>query len=69
MKNNTKIGYSIAIVLFQMQMLFAQAPNFGDNVEDVSPAAPIDTCIAPMALIGLCIVFFLIKNKVQSVVK
>ena len=70
MKNKTKIGYSIAIVLFQMQSLFAQAPDFTDNVDDVSPpAAPIDNWIAPMVLVGLGIAFFFIKKKVQSVVK
>lgn len=69
MKNKTKIVYSIAIVLFQMQALFAQAPSFGDDVQDVSPASPVDIWIAPMAVVGLGIVFYFIKKKAQTLVK
>jgi hypothetical protein len=68
MKNKTKIKFSIAIVLFQIQTLFAQGPTFTDNVEDV-PASPVDNWIAPMVLVGLGIVFFFIKKKAQSLAK
>ena len=59
MKNSTKIRYSIAIVLLQVQTLFAQAPAFDDDVQDV----PVDNWILPMALLGLGIMFFIINKK------
>jgi hypothetical protein len=65
MKNSTKIRYSIAIVLLQAQTLFAQTPGFDDDVQDV----PVDNWILPMAIIGLCIVFFRINIKSQTEVK
>ena len=63
MKNSTKIRYSIAIVLLQIQTIFAQTPGFDDDVQDV----PVDNWIIPMALLGLGIVFFTIKKKSQIV--
>ena len=63
MKNSTKIRYSIAIVLLQVQTLFAQAPGFDDDVQDV----PVDNWILPMALVGLGIMFYFIKKKSQIV--
>ena len=65
MKNSTKIRYSIAIVLLQVQTLFAQAPAFGDDVQDV----PVDNWILPMALLGLGIMFFIINKKSQIVAR
>ena len=65
MKNSTKIRYSIAIVLLQVQTLFAQAPAFDDDVQDV----PVDNWILPMALLGLGIMFFIINKKSQTEVK
>lgn len=59
MKNSTKIRYSIAIVLLQVQTLFAQAPGFDDDVQDV----PVDNWILPMALVGLGIMFYFIKKQ------
>lgn len=63
MKNSTKIRYSIAIVLLQVQTLFAQTPGFDDDVQDV----PVDTWILPMALLGMGIMFYFIKKKSQIV--
>jgi hypothetical protein len=65
MKNSTKIRFSIAIVLIQVQTLFAQAPAFDDDVQDV----PVDNWILPMALLGLGIMFFIINKKSQTEVK
>jgi hypothetical protein len=61
MKNSTKIRYSIAIVLLQVQTLFAQAPAFDDDVQDV----PVDTWIIPMALLGLGMMFYFIKKQTK----
>ena len=65
MKNSTKIKYSIAIVLLQVQTLFAQAPAFDDDVQDV----PVDNWIIPMALLGITLIFYFIKKKSQIVSK
>ena len=61
MKNSTKIRYSIAIVLLQVQTLFAQAPTFDDDVQDV----PVDNWILPMALLGLGVMFYFIKKQTK----
>jgi hypothetical protein len=61
MKNSTKIKYSIAIVLLQVQTLFAQAPAFDDDVQDV----PVDNWILPMALLGLGMMFYFIKKQTK----
>jgi hypothetical protein len=63
MKNSTKIRYSIAIVLLQVQTLFAQTPGFDDDVQDV----PVNNWIVPMTILGLTIVYFFIKKKSQVV--
>ena len=59
MKNSTKIRYSIAIVLLQVQTLFAQTPGFDDDVQDV----PVNNWIVPMTILGLTMVYFFIKKK------
>ncbi len=64
MKNKTKIKYSIAIILFQMQTLFAQTPGFDDDVQDV----PVNNWIVPMAILGLIMVYFFIKKKSKMTV-
>lgn len=69
MKNNNKIKFSIAIILFQIQSIFAQAPSFNDDVEDVTPAAPIDSWTVPMILIGLGIVYIIFKKRTQLMIK
>jgi hypothetical protein len=61
MKNSTKIRYSIAIVLLQVQTLFAQAPTFDDNVQDVQ----VDNWILPMTLLGLGSMFYFIKKQTK----
>ena len=61
MKNSTKIRYSIAIVLLQAQTLFAQTPGFDDDVQDV----PVDNWILPMALVGVCSMFYFIKKQTK----
>ena len=61
MKNSTKIRYSIAIVLLQVQTLFAQTPGFDDDVQDV----PVDNWILPMALVGVCSLFYFIKKQTK----
>lgn len=61
MKNSTKIRYSIAIVLLQVQTLFAQTPGFDDDVQDV----PVDNWILPMALVGVCSMFYFIKKQTK----
>jgi hypothetical protein len=63
MKNSTKIRYSIAIVLLQVQTLFAQTPGFDDDVQDV----PVNNWIVPMTILGLTMVYFFIKKKSQVV--
>jgi hypothetical protein len=63
MKNSTKIRYSIAIVLLQAQTLFAQTPGFDDDVQDV----PVDNWILPMAIIGVCSMFYFIKKQTKIV--
>jgi hypothetical protein len=64
MKNKTKIKYSISIILFQMQTLFAQTPGFDDDVQDV----PVNNWIVPMAILGLIMVYFFIKKKSKMTV-
>ncbi len=64
MKNSTKIRYSIAIVLLQVQTLFAQAPAFGDDVQDV----PVDNWIIPMIILGVALMYFFIKKKRPTLV-
>jgi hypothetical protein len=59
MKNKTKIIYSLAIVLFQMQTLFAQTPGFDDDVQDVS----VNNWIVPTVILGIIVVYFFIKKK------
>lgn len=61
MKNKTKIKYSIAIILFQMQTLFAQTPGFDDDVQDVA----IDIWIVPLMLLGIGMILFAINKKPQ----
>ena len=59
MKNRTEIKYAIVIALLQIQSVFAQAPVFDDDVQDV----PINDWILPMILLGVGIVFFYIKKR------
>ena len=59
MKNRTEIKYAIVIALLQIQSIFAQAPVFDDDVQDV----PINDWILPMILLGVGIVFFYIKKR------
>jgi hypothetical protein len=61
MKNKTKIKYSIAIILFQMQTLFAQTLGFDDDVQDVV----IDIWIVPLMLLGIGMILFAINKKSQ----
>ena len=64
MKNSTKIRYSIAIVLLQVQTLFAQTPGFDDDVQDV----PVDNWIIPMTILGVALMYFFIKKKRPTLV-
>jgi hypothetical protein len=64
MKNSTKIRYSIAIVLLQVQTLFAQTPGFDDDVQDV----PVNNWIVPMTILGVALMYFFIKKKRQTLV-
>ena len=59
MKNRTEIKYAIIIALLQIQSIFAQAPVFDDDVQDV----PINDWILPMMLLGVGIVFFYLKKR------
>ena len=59
MKNRTEIKYAIVIALLQIQSIFAQAPVFDDDVQDV----PINDWILPMMLLGVGIVFFYLKKR------
>lgn len=62
MKNRTEIKYAIVIALLQIQSIFAQAPVFDDDVQDV----PINDWVLPMMLLGVGIVFFYLKKKATS---
>lgn len=62
MKNRTEIKYAIVIALLQIESIFAQAPVFDDDVQDV----PINDWILPMMLLGVGIVFFYLKKKKQQ---
>ena len=63
MKNRTKIQYAIVIALLQIQSIFAQAPVFDDDVQDV-PAAPINDWIIPAIVVMIVMVYFyFLKQK------
>jgi hypothetical protein len=62
MKNRTEIKYAIVIALLQIQSIFAQAPVFDDDVQDV----PINDWILPMMLLGVGFVFFYLQKKKQQ---
>jgi hypothetical protein len=62
MKNRTEIKYAIVIALLQIESIFAQAPVFDDDVQDV----PINDWVLPMMLLGVGIVFFYLKKKKQQ---
>jgi hypothetical protein len=64
MKNRTEIKYAIVIALLQIQSIFAQAPVFDDDVQDV----PINDWILPMMLLGVGFVFFYLQ-KMQPAIK
>ena len=61
-KNRTEIKYAIVIALLQIQSIFAQAPVFDDDVQDV----PINDWILPMMLLGVGFVFFYLQKKKQQ---
>jgi len=63
MKNRTEIKYAIVIALLQIQSIFAQAPVFDDDVQDV----PINDWILPMMLLGVGIVFFYLKKRQPAI--
>jgi len=63
MKNRTEIKYAIIIALLQIQSIFAQAPVFDDDVQDV----PINDWILPMMLLGVGIVFFYLKKRQPAI--
>ena len=63
MKNRTEIKYAIVIALLQIQSVFAQAPVFDDDVQDV----PINDWILPMMLLGVGIVFFYLKKRQPAI--
>jgi hypothetical protein len=66
MRYITKIAFVILVTLAQIQTVVAQStPTFDDDVQDV----PVDTWILPMALLGISIMFFIIKNKSQIVAR
>ena len=63
MKNRTEIKYAIVIALLQIQSIFAQAPVFDDDVQDV----PINDWILPMMLLGVGVVFFYLKKRQPAI--
>ena len=63
MKNRTEIKYAIVIALLQIQSIFAQAPVFDDDVQDV----PINDWILPMMLLGVGIVFFYLQKRQPAI--
>ena len=63
MKNRTEIKHAIVIALLQIQSIFAQAPVFDDDVQDV----PINDWILPMMLLGVGIVFFYLKKRQPAI--
>ena len=63
MKNRTEIKYAIVIALLQIQSIFAQAPVFDDDVQDV----PINDWVLPMMLLGVGIVFFYLKKRQPAI--
>jgi hypothetical protein len=63
MRNRTEIKYAIVIALLQIQSIFAQAPVFDDDVQDV----PINDWILPMMLLGVGIVFFYLKKRQPAI--
>ncbi|WP_353085415.1 hypothetical protein [Flavobacterium sp.] len=63
MKNRTEIKYAIVIALLQIESIFAQAPVFDDDVQDV----PINDWILPMMLLGVGVVFFYLKKRQPAI--
>ena len=63
MKNRTEIKYAIVIALLQIESIFAQAPVFDDDVQDV----PINDWILPMMLLGVGILFFYLKKRQPAI--
>jgi hypothetical protein len=60
MKYIKKIALVTLVTLAQIQTVVAQStPPFDDDVQDV----PVDNWIIPMALLGIGVVFFIIKKK------
>lgn len=64
MRYITKIAFVILVTLAQIQTVVAQStPTFDDDVQDV----PVDTWILPMALVGVCSMFYFIKKQTKIV--
>lgn len=62
MKNSTKIRYSIAIVLLQIQTIFAQTPGFDDDVQDV----PVNDYIPVLFILGIATAYWILKPKAKA---
>lgn len=51
------------LFLFTETMAHAQTPGFDDDVQDV----PIDNWIVPMLIVGILFVFWVVRNKQNTI--
>ncbi len=61
MKTTKNIQLAVLVALSQVQFIAAQTPGFDDDVQDV----PVDNWILPMALVGVCSMFYFIKKQTK----
>ena len=64
MKNRFNLKYSIALVLFTVSLQAQE--TFPGDVPDIQEA-PLDTWLFPMTLVGIALLFYFVKKKIQLI--